>query len=679
MTTYTPNHRIDNCQCHDPIEAGSDLTLVGEIFPGNSDDTITEQDHCGVIVLCPHCGDKLILCANCTYARNFASRPLNYVRYEHRKHCSGINTSDGDADMDSNNVEGEVEMGAGSNDVISSPFHDDDMDNNVEEAGVDDDDATPMRFNHFNSVFPTTHSARFFYDQHRSGDKHGGARGVVYRCMNESKDGTEFANEDITKLYFDLFAVVFDLPESKQKLQMKFLQRLYAMNQPCLRSGECGVKIPLTHLELNQHLLRNTTSLAMQLPIERFVNVDDKHALISIDDTITLQMAHGSHPVGWLQTEDGIPCKEGVNGSPHAQRLLEKQRENIRNQGYNPDEVAIGWLSAWSDGFITSWVKQKEKGAWIFTVTISFPGDTENFEAYTHVVALGPSEADHDALINQALRDISKLSVVKRRYCGVKKKFILTSFILLVYSADRPERYKITYTTDGGTFHKCFGVATILDPNKLPSCERCFKSRVSQMTRDVLLPSEGNSICSLCCDWGVDTDTPESQVWKESAQVSKVFPSTSLRYPVTVDETVRHEVPECRPIPAAHIRPQRLTFELLIKCVAVAFYHVTLGQWGKLNARAYLKSIGIRVGEKKEGARNVLDMVVAAAATAKEEIKDIQDTNEKKQKVKSMMSAKELLRLKAIPELWYLALDLGILNMDSFIEIPMHHLFTGKS
>lgn len=679
MTTYTSNYRIDKCQCNEPIEAGSDLTLVDTIFPG--DDTITE-DHCGVVVLCPHCDSKLILCVTCTYARNCSSRTLNYVRNEHIKEfCSGINRSKGDADMDSNNVEGEVEMGDGSNDATSSPSHDDDMDNNFEELGVVvDNDASylndHMRFNHFNSVFPTTHSARFFYDQHRSGENHGGARGIVYRCMNEIDGGTEFADEDITKLYFDLFAVVFDLPESKKKLQMKFLKRLYAMNQPRLRSDECGVKIPLTYLELNQHLLRNSTSLAQQLPIERFEDVDNIHAMISIDDTITLQMAHGSFPLGWLQTEDGTPCTDGVNGSPLAERLLAKQRDNISAQGYDPDKVAIGWVSVWSDGFITSFVKQKEKGAWIFTVTICMPGDCENFEAYTHVVALGPSAADHDALTNHALRDIGKLASVKRRYCGIQKKFIDTSFVLLVYSADRPERYKITYTTDGGNFHKCFGMAAVLDPKTLPSCERCFKSRLSQMTRNVLLPNGGNLICNLCCDWKFDT--PESEVWKNSAQLDKVFPpQRSLTYPNTVDTTVQNEVPQCRPIPTLHIRPHRLTFELLIECVAVTFYHLTLGRWFKNNAEAYLSSIGIRIG--KDGNLAVLDMVVKAAATAKDEIKDIQGMNEKQQKVKSMMSAEELLRLKAIPELWYLALELGIVNMDSFIEIPMHHLFTGKS
>lgn len=633
--------------CDNSIEAGSSLRLEDNIF-----------DH-GVIVRCNDCYARLILCVHCKYASLLSKRTKQYIKNDHKSVCVGAPSRNEVDDFNNNDDHYHLE-------------HDD----NDDEQGGADDSPSPMLILHdFANAFHNIQSARYFFDKHRSGSNMGGAMGMVYRCKNNIVDGTTFADEDDTKLYFDLFAVVFDLPESKQKLQMNFLMRLYNMNQSRLRPGESGVTIPLTHLQLQQQLLRNNASLAKQLPIERFEKVDNIHAMVSIDDIITLQMAHGNNPVGWLQTEDGASCTGGINGSPHATRLLAKQRENIRAQGYNPDKVAIGWVSVWSDGFVTTWIKQKENGAWVFTVTISMPGDCDNFEAYTHVVGLGPQDADHDTLINHALRDIDKLTIVKRRYCGLQKKFIDTSFVLLVYSADRPERYKITFTTDGGTFHKCFGVAAILDPKTLPSCERCFKTRVSQMCHNVLLPNGNNSICDgRCCgDWNLDK--PDSEVWQTSARSDQVFPR-NLNYPTAVSTTVQNEVPECRLIPTGHIRPQRLTFELLIKCVAVTFYHLTLGQWLKKNAEAYLSSIGIRVGKDGKG---VLEMVVKAAATAKDEIKDIQDATEKQQKVKSMMSAKELLRLKAIPELWYLALELGIVNMDSFIEIPMHHLFTGKS
>lgn len=652
-TDYTTIRDIDcpNNNCGSSFEVGSSLSLVENVF----DSALVQR---GVVVRCSNCYVRLILCAHCPYVSLLTKDSKRYIKTGHRSRCDGAPGRNEVDDFNNND----------------DHYHND-MEHDNDDQQADDAPAPMMMLRDFENVFRNTQSARYFFDKHRSDSDMGGAMGMVYRCKNNIVDGTVFADKDDTKLYFDLFAVVFDLPESKQKLQMNFLMRLYNMNQSRLRPGESGVTIPLTHLQLQQQLLRNSASLAKQLPIERFENVDNIHAMVSIDDTITLQMAHGNHPVGWLQTEDGTPCTGGINGRPHAERLLAKQRDNIRNQGYDPDKVAIGWVSVWSDGFVTSWVKQKEKGAWVFTVTISMPGDCENFEAYTHVVGLGPQEADHDTLINHALRDIGKLTIVKRRYCGLQKKFIDTSFVLLVYSADRPERYKITFTTDGGTFHKCFGVAAILDPKNLPSCERCFKSRVSQMCHNVLLPNGNNSICDdeLCCDWNFDT--PDSEVWKNSARLGQVFPPhRPLKYPNTVNTTVQNEVPECRPIPTGHIRPQRLTFELLIKCVAVTFYHLTLGEWRKNNAEAYLSSIGIKVGKG-----GVLVMVVNAAATANDEIKDIQDANEKQQKVKSMMSAKELLRLKAIPELWYLALELGIVNMDSFIEIPMHHLFTGKS
>ena len=303
------------------------------------------------------------------------------------------------------------------------------------------------------------------------------------------------------------------------------------------------------------------------------------------------------------------------------------------------------------------------------------PPNCKLFRFYTHVVALGPSSEIHDDLIVHALTEINELSTVKERYCGVRRRWIKTAFGMLVYSADRPERHCITYTLDGGNYGRRFGYTAFIDKCYLPSCQVCFKSRIMRLS----LNTEGDDnpytdtlSCELCCDWNYDNANSEG--WRRSSSLQKIFPERGGRndgwrkYPKSSSGSV--QLPLSRALPEeSHIRPMRLTFQFLIDGVSVAFYNLTAGAWHIYQKDMYLQTYGVN------GA--ILKMCDQASAKAKEELAAILNPVERDERLKTMLSTDELLRLGAIPKIWSLGLKMG-LDIEHFIEIPMHHLFTGK-
>ena len=680
MDNYSFKEDIVCTSCSKVNTANTQLTLISKIRWTNTDGFFPSAPHDGVIVRCAHCNQQIIACFHCNYHSSYDRFKKFYFNNTHRnvhKNVHATTNNDEDAGIidcneggiDFNNND-DMLVGESSNGTNEGVV---DYNNNNGNGNMLESANDKFRWVDFESMFDDDHSARYFFDEHRAATENtsfGGIKGIVHRCINQIEHGSGFADEETTKLYLDLLTLVHDMPETLQKKTMRLHKRIFEMHQARLKDDETVTHFPLTHLELNQQILINKLSMLKQLPTERVEYVDDHHAYVSISDTIGLMMAHGDLPLGWLQDEKGHPNSDGVNNCPAAHELREDLRTKISKQGYDPDKVAIGWVSPWSDGFVTSWVKMSKKGAWLFTVSICMPGDCKLFRLYTHVVALGPSSVNHDELIVHALKEIENLAIVKRRYCGIRKKRINTVFGLFVYAADRPERHCITYTSDGGKFGKRFSYSAFIDAQLLPSCNECFKSRLVNLLQ---LPESPNSDnCQVCCDW--DYDTPNTKGWENSSTLKKVFPNEDnwSKYPLMnalIDQALP---PPSRTLPeVSHIRPQRLTFQLMIEGVAFTFYHLTLDYWKKYNSDRYLQTFGV--------SPEISKMCLAASKAAKTELKDIHDAEEREQRVRLMMDRTELLRLGAIPAIWVLCATSTSLSLRMFIEIPMHHLFTGKN
>ncbi len=664
-----------------------DLDLLERI----SEDGIADG---GIMARCPHCNQRILACLLCdlmTGNENSKDTIKNFRRhikthYNKRAHSS-ISAASlvDDSQSSSGNCRNETfgdcnlepiaavdveDLQAAAVDVEDDDMHAGGSTTNKMSVDDEEDNQNPMkewRLDNFKESIGDIHAARYFFDNHRASC--GGIRGMVYRCINRT-DWSVLADWETTLLYFDLLSLTFDMPDPSREKQMRLIKMIFESHQRRLRHGEVVLTFPVSLKHLDRQVLRNQFALSNQLPIEQIKAVDDHHAFVSIGDTIDMMMAHGELPLGWLQDDKGNRSSDGVNGYPAASDLLHYTRQKIREQGLDPNNVAIGWVSPWSDGFVTSWVKMAKKGSWMFTVSICMPPSSKLFRLYTHVVALGPSSVDnHDDLIVHALTEINALCTVKKRYCGVRKRWIQTAFGMLVYAADRPERHCITYTLDGGNYGKRFGYTAYINKCHLPSCQVCFKSRIMRLSLNTedAYTTAGHS-CELCCDWNYDI--PHSKGWQRSSSLQKIFPKGDAwrKYPKSSSGSV--QVPLSRALPEeSHIRPMRLTFQFLIDGVSVAFHNLTTGAWHSYHKDMYLQTYGVN------GA--ILKMCDQASAKAKEELAAIDNEAERGERLKAMLSTDELLRLGAIPKIWSLGLKMR-LDIDHFIEIPMHHLFTGK-
>ena len=77
------------------------------------------------------------------------------------------------------------------------------------------------------------------------------------------------------------------------------------------------------------------------------------------------------------------------------------------------------------------------------TVTVPPPLDNYRSIFHTHCIALGRKDGDHNDVIVPFFDELDKIRKGKWRYDGLQKEWIHTSFDVLVYMADWPERSEI--------------------------------------------------------------------------------------------------------------------------------------------------------------------------------------------------------------------------------------------
>ncbi len=276
-------------------------------------------------------------------------------------------------------------------------------------------------------------------------------------------------------------------------------------------------------------------------------------------------------------------------------------------------------------------------------------------DLHTFVIAIGPSKAIHHNVVAHALREVNKLRQPKLRYCGETNKFILTSFDIIAYLSDRPERNHLTFTSLLGNFGKRFQWTAFCNEDMLPSCTMCFQRRVNRMLGFV--DGSTHRICNDCVDW--DYTDSEALGWANSCGVRLVFERHKKgadAYPVMnsspINDPTGRELPE-----RSHIRPRKQTFEWLIAGMKVSFWMVAKGKWFKYQFDSYLKTFGINK-EARESCHK-------CALEAKKVLRQLGE-DEKDVQLSAMLETDLLVSSGAIPECWVSACSLS-----KFIDVPM--------
>ena len=547
---------------------------------------------------------------------------------------------------------------------------------NHDEMDIDDgtlDKGTHMwrRLSEFEKVFGrNSPAAIYFFHQaelfQKEANMTGGLRAIVHRCLAQHKTYGMSDPHTATR-YFLLLKMLHSMPASSKQELMDYTCSIINMMLPNRIPNTPLPKFPKTMDEAKLMVIGpNNNTLKSNLPTEKIVNVDKNHAYVSLDNCIDTMMSNGIRPC-FAQNEFGVRNTEGLNGCP----FVEWQLDCIRSSLPNPDRTAIGWVSLWSDGYLTSYVKQRKNSAWIITMTVSEPFGKRAKE-YTHIIGMGPSKTvSHDAVVLYALNETIMLRTVKRRFCGKTNTWIDTVFFLIFFLADRPERCELTYTsTWTGTCTKRFMWAAYIDRRFLPSCKDCYLHRIRILLG--LTPRGGEErFCASCCDWSFQR-APNSPAWeKSSSDLGKIFGKTQSgqsKYPTEASRfnCTLSPFPSGRDLPEfSHLRPMQQLFENLRRAVTIGFEMVATNKWYSYNFSAYLKGCGLN--------QKAIDKAYAAAKAAREELKLINCAEARGARLTEMLDPAYLVSIGAMPGIW------NIYGLDSyqFLELPMHMLLTG--
>ena len=180
-----------------------------------------------------------------------------------------------------------------------------------------------------------------------------------------------------------------------------------------------------------------------------------------------------------------------------------------------------------------------------------------------------------------------------------------TSFGLVAFLADTPERNHILKSLHLGKTGKRSGYASIIHLGKMPYCQRCFKKAVKlAVAGETITKDDTNFNCNACLGWCYESES--------NAMLFDPVEGTS--YPTTSSEDNPYPPPTFRSTQETHIRPHKQSFEWMIAGVRYAFYEHLYGDWNKTTTRFYLSSMAIN--------KEARELVIAAVEIGKKDLKE---------------------------------------------------------
>ena len=616
--TETPYNKILCTSCHS--EWNRDLMLAP-----NTTQVIKHLDINVQYIYCPNCNVLLLQCVHCSknviMKKNAIRDIKGHIQRTHNGEYVGNKNDSWDNggnfcplfvdDQSSNeqsSIPDEEESSTPPSTIMhNSTEHHDDYADTVNFTSLDDMMFEEDFFNEFNANEDndvgemdqlnstntnTTHLYQFqthdfsyfgrlsnqfyFYEEYLHG-KHGGKRGIVFRCFTRLMCVSDISSEEEARLVFQIAKLLFNCTRKYSDLTMNVISSIISMYQ-CAQS-KLSIRIPTNVREAHSMILSGRFSLFDNIPNVDAIRIGN-HACISLNMLLDHVLGHGIE-LAWLQDSTGHQNTDGINGTRKAQELLQKLRTSSVTLD-TPTVVAIGHIILWSDGFLRTWVKQKDNSIWILTATICPPMGYALSPFHTYCLAIGNSQEKHDRVIDYYMRELRTMRIAKQRYCAIQNTFISTAFDLLVYIADRPERDSILHTLNGGTYGKRSRHAAYIDQAKLPSCRTCSQKLILHVRNTrTQHRNTHHVVCNRCCNW---------EFYAGSNALN--YHPCPKAYPRTLTQN-HNPVPDTRSIAETHIIPRELSFQWLRCGADLAYHELRQGNWLKSNAEIYLKSMAI--------------------------------------------------------------------------------------
>lgn len=582
----------------------------GFIYCVSQEITKSITDHY-VVTKCPNCCTWANECLHCSacFMNSRYKNDLRSIKYHvEREHPKTLpyNHMSNESEMDTNQLDDMPDLSPRGKGDDADSDSDDDDDYHEPNDGADDfplETAQPndhpyhgsdqmeeiVDFDSFN-IFSNKESNAYFWQEYICNiedEVHGGLRGVVWRSLFRRKlyDKSRISSLSDTILLFNMTAHTMSNTHDENDTFFDILEVIIEKTN----GTDFEVTVPIDHKAANEILMESKYGIYGNLPYEDVFEVNG-HACVSLIGTLKSMYAHGI-PIGFTQETD-VPGNNrdwsNKNGSVAMTKLLEFMK------GLNPHNkpTKYGSYIFWSDGFLRSFVKQKNNNVWILTVTFPDPKGSATSKYHTYCLAVGKSSNDHQPVIDHFLKEIETLASGVDVFCPKEGRFIRLQMALLAYIADRPERHSILNQSQGGTFGKRTLWSCVIDYKNLPYCDACFGNELRGILSDKYSPSNLRQ-CGRCCQWNMNsTSTANHKVKPSEVNIAKKYP--------TECDPMSPTPPEKRSVPINYLKPIQLSYCVMIRALRFAAHNVAHFKWNKGTTQAYLRSCAIpdRVTDK---------------------------------------------------------------------------------
>ena len=490
------------------------------------------------------------------------------------------------------------------------------------------------------TVFSNETSNVYFWQEYmceNMNEMHGGLRGLVWRSMFRKKlyDYTKLTSVPDARLLFNMTQHVMTNTAEQNDSFFDILEEFHE------RYGvSSDVTVPLDNQTAEEILKEKKYGIFGNLPHEKVIVINN-HACISMIGVIQHMMAH-QIPIGFTEETD-VPGNTRRYENTHGCKAMNELIETMKMLNITCIPTKYGSFLLWSDGFVRSFVKQKDNNVWILTITIPDPSGSATSKYHTYCLAVGKSSNDHQPVIDYYLREIDQLMKGVSLFDLKSGNYVNVQMGLLAYIADRPERHAILNQTDGGLFGKRTLWCAHIDHKHLPYCDICFSKELDALMNDRFSECPLTS-CGRCCQWDMKSSSVSNKKVKNAE-----FKMTE-KYPTLANlSATSPPVPLHRPVPTNHLRPVELEFFWLVAVLRFAAHNIIYERWNKGTTQAYLKSCCVP------------DRAIDRMYTKFNKMSEDED------KDGVMVQSDDY-----IPFIW-----LSKVTMSTWIDAGMHHIFHG--
>ena len=423
-----------------------------------------------------------------------------------------------------------------------------------------------------------------------------------------------------------------NMTEAKQKQFSHLLNQLVSINFNTTRP-------PTSIFDLQKLYLSGKHSIYKNIPVPKVIEIDS-HAYVSLEDILRFLLSTIDN-ICIIQSScyEELLCDNiTMSSCRKAKDIIKHIKDRFSTTNIDP---YVLFITLWSDDFEVNHTRRNRNSTWIKTVTLASSPDMSTSKSHTHIISLGQKGSNHSIVNTQINTELLSLQHINYYYVHQLKDTIPLVVYPIAVLADRPERCALNHTLSySGNSTRRWLYSSLTSPNKIASCLSCFKKRVNMYFSKNKSMVNQLTKCNRCCDFDFTT---RSTISKFKAPPN--YPST--KHPSSPSFPKGRDIIQHRSRPT--LSPVKISYPYLVAGMKAACYNFHTKQWRVIETRTYLKLLGVSTA-----LTNMLMEYVTAQTHMTITTEDVCDQ-------------------MPLPQLW----TDKLLDIDQFLETPMHHLFEG--